>query len=244
MTKNVLITGASRGIGASCAELFAKFGYKVAINYFKSREKALSLADKIIKNGGLAETFCADISDPNQVDDMYVKIKQKFGHPSVLINNAGISEQKLFSDITLSDWDNMFNVNIRGMFICCKKFLPYMIGQKYGRIINISSVWGISGGSCEVHYSSSKAAVIGFSKALAQETALSGVTVNCIAPGVIKTDMMAGYDEQTINMLKEAIPCGEIGSADDVAHAALFLASEKSSYITSQVINVGGGFKI
>ena len=119
-----------------------------------------------------------------------------------------------------------------------------MIGQKYGRIINISSVWGISGGSCEVHYSSSKAAVIGFSKALAQETALSGVTVNCIAPGVIKTDMMAEYDEQTINMLKEAIPCGEIGSADDVAHAALFLASEKSSYITSQVINVGGGFKI
>ena len=190
MKKIVLITGAARGIGASCAELFAKNGYRVAINYFKSKMKAEALLEKIKQTGGCCEIFYADISNCDDVKKMHEEVENKLGSPDILINNAGISEQKLFTDITLEEWDKMFSINSKGVFICCKEFLPSMIRKKQGRIINISSIWGVLGGSCEVHYSASKAAVIGLSKALAKEVALSNITVNCIAPGVISTDMM------------------------------------------------------
>ncbi len=242
MKKTVLITGAARGIGASCARLFAKNGYRVAINYFKSKMKAEALLKKIKQTGGFSEIFYADISNCDDVKKMREEVENRLGSPDILINNAGISEQKLFTDITLEEWDRMFRVNAKGVFICCKEFLPSMIRKKQGRIINISSIWGILGGSCEVHYSASKAAVIGLSKALAKEVALSNITVNCIAPGVISTDMMKIHSKETIKLLEQEIACGRLGKAEDVANAALFLASEGASYITGQVLNVDGGF--
>lgn len=242
MKKTVLITGAGKGIGAACAKLFAKKDYNVAINYFRSEYKAKQLSDTINKNGGCSEIFYADISSPNDVKQMHKEIKNKLGNPQILINNAGIAQQKLFTDITIDDWDNMLSINTKGTFLCCKEFLPYMIHEKNGRIINISSIWGVVGGSCEVHYSASKAAIIGLSKALAKEVALSGITVNCIAPGVIATDMTAIHDQQTMDILKQEIACGKIGTVEDVANTALFLASDEASYITGQVINVDGGF--
>lgn len=242
MNKTVLITGASRGIGAACAELFAKNNYNVAINYFKNEYKAKKLSDTINRNGGCSEVFYADVSNPNHIKQMHEDIKNKLGNPQVLINNAGIAQQKLFTDITTADWDNMLNTNVKSTFLCCKEFLPHMIHEKNGKIINISSIWGVVGGSCEVHYSASKAAIIGFSKALAKEVALSGITVNCIAPGVIDTDMNKMHDKQTIDILKQEIACGKIGNTKDIANTALFLASDGASYITGQVINVDGGF--
>ena len=219
MKETVLITGAGRGIGAACAEIFAKNGYRVAINYFKSEKKAKALSEKIQQFGGVAEIFYADISNCDDVKKMREEIENKFESPKILINNAGISQQKLFTDITLKDWDDVFNINTKGVFICCKEFLPSMIKKKH-----------------------SKAAVIGLSKALAKEVALSKITVNCLAPGVIATDMMKTHSKQTIDLLKQEIACGEIGRAEDVANAALFLASDEASYITGQVINVDGGF--
>ncbi len=242
MKKTVLITGASRGIGAACAKMFAQNNYNVAINYFKNKQKASQLSYTINKSGGHSEIFYADVSNPNDVKQMREEIKNKLGNPQVLINNAGIAQQKLFTDITINDWDNMINTNTKSTFLCCKEFLPDMIHEKSGRIINISSIWGVVGGSCEVHYSASKAAIIGLSKALAKEVALSGITVNCIAPGVIATDMTAIHDQQTMDILKQEIACGKIGNVQDVANTALFLASDEASYITGQVINVDGGF--
>lgn len=242
MKKTVLITGASRGIGAACAELFAKNNYKVAINYFKSEQKARELSDTINKNGGCSEIFHADVSNINDVKRMREEIKNKLGNPQILINNAGIAQQKLFTDITIDDWENMMNTNTKSVFFCCKEFLPHMIHEKKGKIINISSIWGVVGGSCEVHYSASKAAIIGLSKALAKEMALNGITVNCIAPGVINTDMTYIHNKQTIDILKQEIACGKIGDVKDIASTALFLASDEASYITGQVINVDGGF--
>ena len=237
-----MITGAARGIGASCAELFAKNGYRVAINYFKSKLKAEPLLEKIKQAGGCCEIFYADISNYDDVKKMHEEVENKLGDPDILINNAGISEQKLFTDITLEEWDKMFSVNLKGVFICCKEFLPSMIRKKQGRIINISSIWGVLGGSCEVHYSASKAATIGLSKALAKEVALSNITVNCIAPGVISTDMMKIHSQETIKLLEQEIACGRMGRPEEVANAALFLASDEASYITGQVLNVDGGF--
>ena len=242
MKKTVLITGAARGIGASCAKLFAKKGYRVAINYFKSKLKAEALLEKINQMGGSSETFYADISNYDDVKKMHEEVENKLGAPDVLINNAGISQQKLFTDITLKEWDDMFDVNAKGVFICCKEFLPAMIRKKQGRIINISSIWGVLGGSCEVHYSASKAAIIGLSKALAKEVAPSNITVNCIAPGVISTDMMKIHSQETIKLLEKEIACQKLGRPEDVANAALFLASDEASYITGQVLNVDGGF--
>ena len=189
-----------------------------------------------------SEIFHADVSNINDVKRMREEIKNKLGNPQILINNAGIAQQKLFTDITIDDWENMMNTNTKSVFFCCKEFLPYMIHEKKGKIINISSIWGIVGGSCEVHYSASKAAIIGLSKALAKEMALNGITVNCIAPGVINTDMTSIHNKQTIDILKQEIACGKIGDVKDIANTALFLASDEASYITGQVINVDGGF--
>lgn len=236
--KNVLITGASRGIGAECARLFAENGYRVFINYNKSRAEAEAAA---ARTGGIAVR--ADVSKADEVAAMAEKVSE-YGGADVLINNAGIAGQLLFSDITEEEWDRMFDVNIKGMFLVTKAILPHMIHEKRGKIINVSSVWGVTGGSCEVHYSASKAAVIGFTKALAKEVGLSGIQVNCIAPGVIDTQMNSMLCAEDMAALKEEIPLARIGRAEEAARLALFLASDGADYITGEVININGGMNI
>lgn len=237
MQKTVLITGGSRGIGAATAELFANKGYKIAITYNHSENKAFALSEKIG-----ATAIKADISKRADIDSLIKSVNVNLGNVDVLINNAGIAQQKLFVDITDDDWDNMFAVNMRGMFMLTREIARSMISRQSGSIINISSMWGIAGASCEVHYSASKAAVIGFTKALAKELGLSGISVNCIAPGVIDTDMNSNLDAETISELKEETPLCRIGTAEDIAESALFLA--ESRFITGQVLSPNGGLVI
>ena len=175
---------------------------------------------------------------------MFHNIEMLCGGVDVLVNNAGIAQTKLFTDITDDEWNRMISVNLSSAFYCCRSALPYMIRQKYGRIINISSMWGQVGGSCEVHYSAAKAGVIGLTKALAMEEGLSGITVNCIAPGVIKTDMTSHLTDEDLSELKNETPTGTIGTPSDIARAVLFLADEGSSFITGQVLGVNGGFTV
>ena len=190
----------------------------------------------------MAAAYPADVSDKTEVEEMFRKAEQELGKISALVNNAGIAEQILFSDITEEKRDRMFAVNVKGAYNCTQAVLPSMIHEKYGRIINVSSMWGISGASCEVHYSASKAALIGFTKALAKEVGLSGITVNCVAPGVIGTDMNAAISREILEELKENTPLNRIGTSEDVAEAILFLASDKASFITGQTLSVDGGF--
>ena len=236
--KNVLITGAGRGIGAACAREFALAGARVFINYNKSADAAEKLAGE---TGGIA--VHADVSDAEQVKAMAQTV-ESFGGADVLVNNAGIAEQLLFSDITEQAWDRMFDVNVKGMFLTTKAVLPHMIHQKRGKIINVSSVWGVTGGSCEVHYSAAKAAVIGFTKALAKELGPSGIQVNCVAPGVIDTQMNAHLSAQDMDALKEDIPLMRIGTAEEAARLICWLASDASDYITGEVVNINGGMFI
>lgn len=240
--KTVLITGSARGIGAATAALFADSGYNVVINYNTSEAEALSLCKKLRVKGCNAIAVKADVSKKNEAEFLFGEAKKSFGGVDVLVNNAGIAQQKLFTDITSQDYDRMFDCNVKSVFNCCQCALPYMIHNKNGRIINISSMWGIVGASCEVHYSASKAAVIGTTKALAREVAPSGITVNCIAPGVIDTPMNSGFDEDTINALKEETPVGRIGTPEEIAKAVLFFANDSSGFITGQVLGIDGGF--
>ncbi len=244
MKKTVLITGASRGIGAATAYCFAKEGYNVVVNYNKSREKAEKLVSELTNQGFSAACIQADVSDGLQVNAMVDKINSRFGGVDVLVNNAAVAQIKLFSDITSDDWDNIFNVNVKGMFNCTKAVLPYMIHQKHGKIVNISSIWGITGASCEVHYSASKAAVIGLTKALAKELGPSGIQVNCVAPGVVNTDMNAELSKEDIEQIADETPLGVIGNASDIANTVCFLASDKADFITGQVISPNGGLVI
>ncbi|MBQ2754947.1 MAG: 3-oxoacyl-ACP reductase FabG [Clostridia bacterium] len=232
--KKVLITGGTRGIGEATAKLLAKNGYKVYINYLKSDEKAQKLAQEI----GVVPVK-ADVSSPKETKEMFDLV----GGVDVLINNAGIAQQKLFTDITSDEWERMLGVNLTGVFNCTKGALPYMINKKSGCIINISSMWGICGASCEVHYSAAKAGVIGFSKALAKEVGPSGIRVNCIAPGMIDTEMNNGFDDETVEMIKEETPLGIIGKPEDIANCVLYLI-EQGQFITGQVISPNGGMVI
>lgn len=242
MGRTVLITGASRGIGRATAVVFAKNGFNVAVNYCRSEDKAKDLIDELKGYGVNAAAYRADVSDKSAVTEMFRRAEAELDKISVLVNNAGIAEQALFSDITEEMWDRMFDVNVKGAYNCAQAALPSMIHEKYGRIVNVSSMWGISGASCEVHYSASKAALIGFTKALAKEVGLSGITVNCIAPGVIETDMNAAISEEAMNVLKEDTPLNRIGTPEDAAEAIFFLASDKAGFITGQVLSVDGGF--
>ncbi len=240
--KTVLITGASRGIGRTTAKKFAERGYCVAINFYKSREAAENLRDEILSQGGCAEVFCADVSDSGQVEKMVDEINRKFGDIGVLVNNAGIApKQGLFTDFSEDTVKKVFETDIFGMMNCTRMVIPQMVKNKCGRIVNISSVWGICGGSCEVIYSSAKAAVIGFTKALAKELAPSGINVNCVAPGFIDTDMNAHLSQEDRRAFCEEVPLGKIGTAEEVAESVLFLSSDAASYITGQVLTVDGG---
>lgn len=234
--KNVLITGGSRGIGAACVKMFADNGWRVFFTYLNSEEAAKALA---AETGAVA--IKCDVSCGEQLKNIENEIDKFGGRFDAIVNNAGIAQQKLFTDITEEDWDNMFNINIKGMFLTTSKFIPKMIAAHEGSIINISSVWGMGGGSCEVHYSTSKAAVIGFTKSLACEMGPSGIRVNCVAPGVIDTKMNSHLDVETIKALEEETPLCRTGKPHEIAETVFFLA-EKGSFITGEVIRVSGGF--
>ncbi len=242
--KTALITGASRGIGKAAAELFAENGYAVIINYNKSEEDALKLVSEIRAKGKTAMAVKGDVSNPDEVSEMMKKISENFSSIDVLVNNAGISLQKMLTETTLEEWDNIFGITARGTFLVTKSVLPMMINKKYGSIINISSIWGNVGASCEVAYSSAKSALIGFTKALAKEVGPSGVRVNCLCPGVIDTDMNKMHSEETLSALCDETPLMRIGNPSEVAETILFLASEKSSFITGQVFSVDGGMTV
>lgn len=246
MKKTVVITGSSRGIGAQTALKFAENGYNVVINYNHSKEKALNLLSAIRAKGVGSIALKADVANPVECNYLISKSMEEFGHIDVLVNNAGMAQQKLFTDISHDEWIRMFDVNIHGMFYCTQSVVRNMINRRKGKIINVSSVWGITGGSCEVHYSACKAAVIGFTKALAKELGPSGIQVNCVAPGVIETDMNSelNLSESEIEEIKNETPCMRLGTPQDVSEAIFFLSQPASNFITGQIIGVNGGILI
>ena len=239
MQKVVLVTGGSRGIGKAICEKFAAEGYLVAVNFEKSEEKAAALAEKI---GGKA--YKADVSDYASVCAMFDKIEKELGEVSVLINNAAVSNFGLFQDCTDEEWERIFGVNVKGVFNCSKRAVGNMVKNQSGSIVNISSMWGVTGGSCECHYSATKAAVIGYTKAMAKELGLSGIRVNCVAPGAVMTDMLARLSEEDLEAVAEDSALGYIAKPEEIAEAVFFAASEKASYMTGEVLNVNGGYVI
>lgn len=238
-----LITGGSRGIGRATALEFAKNGYAVAINYVKSEKSAKELALNIMRDFSVpACAYRADVKNRNEVEEMTEKIQSDLGTITVLVNNAGISTQRDFRSIDENQWKTMLSTHLDSAFNCTQCVIPRMIERQYGKIINIGSMWGIVGGSCEVHYSTAKAGLIGFTKALAKELAPSGITVNCVCPGVIETDMTKIFDEETLKDLKDKTLLKRLGTPKDIAKSASFLASKEADYITGQILNVSGGF--
>ena len=237
--KSVLVTGGSRGIGRAIVELFCEKGFSVAFTYKNSENEAKSLAER---TGALA--IMADSANESDVLSAVETVVSKFGKIDCLVNNAGISSFSLFTDLTLDDWNNIINVNLTGAFLYSREAARDMIRRKSGKIINITSVWGLVGASCEVHYSVTKAALIGLTKALAKELGPSGITVNAVAPGVIETEMNKRLGEEVMQELAEETPLMRNGTPREVAESVLFLASDSSDYITGQVINISGGFVI
>lgn len=239
-----LVTGASRGIGRAIAITLARMGYPVVIGYHRNQMAAQELAALLELEGYRAIAIGIDVSQFIQVEDCFHRAEESMGPVDILVNNAGIAQQKLFTDITPQEWDTLFAVDVRGVFLCCRAALPGMISRKRGKIINISSVWGITGASCEVHYSAAKAAVIGLTKALAKEVGPSGITVNCVAPGVIDTDMNAALDLDALAVLREETPLGMLGTPQCIADAVSFLVSPQADFITGQVLSPNGGLVI
>jgi 3-oxoacyl-[acyl-carrier protein] reductase len=241
--KTALVTGGAKGIGAAICRELANMGYNLAVNYNSSYEAAQSLKSELSQLVDV-DIYKADVSDSTQVADMLDNIKKDFGGVDVLVNNAGIAQQALFTDITDEMWQRMIGTNLTGTFNCCRSVLPYMINQKNGVIINITSMWGQVGASMEVHYSAAKSGVIGLTKALAKEVGLSGIRVNAVSPGVVLTDMMAQFTDDDKNALKDETPINRLGTPEDIAHTVAFLCSDKADFITGQVIPVNGGFVI
>ena len=238
--RGVLISGGDRGIGAAAARRFYRAGYRVAVLYHSNAEAAAALEKEL---PGITAVQC-DVASQASCELAFRAAEQALGRVDVLVSNAGIAQQKLFTDITPEDWQRMLAVNLSGAFYLCQLVLPGMIRRKAGRILTVSSMWGQTGGSCEVHYSAAKAGLIGLTKALAKEEGPSGITVNCVAPGVIETDMMAAFTAQDKAALAEETPVGRLGSADEVARLLVFLAGEDAGYITGQVFGVNGGLVI
>lgn len=242
--KTALVTGASRGIGRAIAVRLARDGYHIAVNYRENTAAAEETLRMITEQGGSGALYRSDISDGKAVSEMMDKISADTGGAEVVVNNAGIAEQIMFCDITEEKWDRMFNVDVKGAYLVTRAALPFMIHQKYGRIINISSMWGVSGGSCEVHYSAAKAALIGMTKALAKELGPSGITVNCIAPGVITTEMNGHLDGDTLSALRDETPVMRLGTPEDAAEAVSYFASRAAGFVTGQVLSVDGGITL
>lgn len=244
MSKTVVITGASKGIGAATAILFARKGYNVVLNYNRSYQSVKLLTSSLTGQGFSVISVKADVANKLETDYLISETISKFGGVDILINNAGISISGTINEMDLYDSDRIFDVNLKGVYNCCKSVVNHMISKKSGKIINISSIWGQVGASCEVAYSASKAGVIGLTKALAKELAPSGITVNAIAPGIIDTSMNAGLTVEEIEEFVSRVPLGRIGTPDEIAAAALFLASDDADYITGQILGVNGGYVI
>lgn len=242
MGKTVLITGASGGIGSACARVFAREGWQVALHYGKNHAAAQSLRQELRDMGCDCEAFSADVASPEAVNACVHQVLERYGHLDALVCCAGVAQQKLFSDITDDDWRRMLDIDLGGVFAFNRAVLPAMLARHRGAIVNLSSVWGVCGASCEVHYSAAKAGILGLTRGLAKEVGPSGIRVNCLAPGVIRTEMCACFDDATMAALAGETPLGRIGAPEDVAEAALFLCSEAAAFITGQVLGVDGGF--
>lgn len=238
--KTVLITGGTKGIGKAIAFAFLQQGYEVVINYHKDDLSAKETQEEFALQGYYPVVMNADVSNEEQVRGMFTEFFQSFGHLDVLVNNAGISKIDVLQNTTLDQWNRIFAVNMTGTFLCCRESIDHMIDNGGGCVINISSIWGQVGASCEVAYSASKGAVIAFTKALAKELAPSQVRVNCICPGVIATEMNNHLSQEEMQDLIEEIPLGRIGTGEDVAQACLYLAN--APYVTGDILSVGGGF--
>ena len=243
MAKSVLIFGGSRGIGAATALYFAEKGYKVAITYNNSGYAAKIMQQNITANGGEFIVIPCDVTSSVQVDSAIKQAVSAFGRLDAVINNAGIAEQKLITDVTDTDWKKMLNTNLSGVFYACRSAAKVMVNQKNGSIVNVSSIWGITGASCEVAYSGTKAGIIGLTKALAKELGPSNVRVNCVAPGVIDTEMNSNLDIGALADLADETPLGRIGTTEEVAKAIYYLAND-ADFITGQVLSPNGGIVI
>ena len=242
MQKTAFITGASRGIGRAIAKQLALDGYRVGINYLQSTEKAEELVSELRALGCDAIAVQADVSDAEAITRAIRTVEHAFSPIDLLVNNAGIAQQDLFQYTDVALWRRLFAVNVDGAYHTIQAVLPAMIARREGSIVNISSMWGLRGASCEVSYSATKAAIIGLTRSLAMELAPSHIRVNCVAPGVIHTDMVDKLGEDTITALCEQTPLGRLGTPEDIAQAVAFLASDKASFITGQVLTADGGF--
>ncbi len=242
MEKIALVTGSSRGIGRAIATHLARSGWAVCINYRERRDCAEALAAELIAEGCRAMVCQADVSDRCAVNAMVRRVEETFGPVSLLVNNAGIAGISLFQNISDEEWHRFFSVNVDGAFHCAQAVLPHMLHEHEGCIVNISSIWGLRGASCEVAYSCTKSALIGMTRSLAAELAPSHIRVNCVAPGVIQTDMLGVLPPEVLPQLAEQTPLGRLGTPEDIAHAVTFLADEKASFITGQVLTADGGF--
>ena len=242
MSKTIIITGGSRGIGAAIATVLAAQGYNIVLNYNKSEEIAKKMQKEFISKGYNVEIYKADVSKKEEVKKLVEFTIEKFGKIDVLVNNAGISQTKLFTEITEPEWNTMLNVNLNSVFYMSQGVLPYMLKEKEGLIINISSIWGMIGASCEAHYSVSKAGVDAMTKSLAKELGPSNIRVNSIAPGIIDTDMNKYLTEEELKEIKDQIPLGKIGSPIEIAKCVKWLIED--TYTTGQIISINGGWNI
>ena len=236
-----LVTGASRGIGAAIACRLAQAGAKVGVNYNSSREAATMVVDGIVSNGGEALLVEGDVSQESCAESAVKQVVEQWQRIDILVNNAGINRDRLLLRMSPSDWDQVLDVNLRGAFLCTKFVMPHFIKQRKGRVVNISSVVGISGNPGQANYAAAKAGLIGFTKAVAREVASRSVTVNALAPGFVTTGMVEEMPEKKRQQILDRIPMGRIGSVQDVAEAALFLCGEGAGYITGQVLAIDGG---
>lgn len=241
--KTALVTGASGGIGSAAVRALAS-DYCVAVHYNNGKEKAEELCREISAAGGMTALFGCDISDSASVSEMFADIKKQLGGVDLLVNNAAVALNRLAIDVSDEEWRRVMAVNLDGCFYCCREALRGMVSRQSGVIINVSSIWGITGASCEAVYSASKAGIIGLTKALAKEYGPSGIRVNCIAPGVIDTPMNGNLSETDLDALREETPLGRLGTPEEIAECIAFLASEKASFITGQVISPNGGIVI
>lgn len=242
MNKVAFITGSSRGIGRAVARELAHQGYAVGINYIEAADKAAELVEELTAAGCQALAVQADVADRQAITDAIRTVEAEFGPVTLLVSNAGIADQLLFQDVTDEFWHRIFSVNVDGAFHTIQAVLPNMIREKSGSIIIISSIWGLRGGSCEVAYSATKAALIGLTRSLAREVAPSGIRVNCVAPGAIDTDMSRVLGDDVLQIVAEETPVGRLGTVEDIAAAVSFLADDRASFITGQVITSDGGF--
>lgn len=242
MKKVALVTGSSRGIGRAVAQQLAREGWAVCINYIEREDAAEEVVAQLRREGHQAIAVQADVADRQAVKNMVATVERELGPVELLVNNAGVAGQALFQDVTDEMWDRYMGVNLGGARNTIQAVLPHMLHEKRGCIVNVSSMWGLRGASCEVTYSCTKAALIALTRSLALELAPSHIRVNCVAPGVINTDMVQVLGQDTLDVLAEQTPLGRLGTPEDIAYAVSFFASEKASFITGQVLTADGGF--